>query len=68
MPFWKYNLHPLSSLTKTGGAKGPEPAPSPAHVRTNCSDGEHCGRTANRPCNKSFEKRSLFLCPLSFVY
>ena len=51
MPFWKYNLHPLSSLTKTGGAKGPEPAPSPAHVRTNCSDGEHCGRTANRPCN-----------------
>ena len=41
MPFWKYNLHPLSSLTKTGGAKGPEPAPSPAHVRTNCSDGEH---------------------------
>ena len=39
MPFWKYNLHPLSNLTKTGGAKGPEPAPSPAHVRTNCSDG-----------------------------
>ena len=38
----------------------PDPAPSPVHVRTNCSDGERCGRTANRPCNNSFEKRSLF--------
>ena len=39
-PFWKYNLHLLSSLTKTGEAKGPDPAPSPVLVRTNCSDVE----------------------------
>ena len=40
MPFWKYiNLHLLSSLTRTGEAKGPDPAPSSVHVMTNCSDG-----------------------------
>ena len=38
-PFWKYNLHLLSSLTKTGEVKGPGPAPSPVHFRTKCSDG-----------------------------
>ena len=38
-PFWKYILQLLSSLTKTGEVKGPDPAPSPVHVRTNCSDG-----------------------------